>query len=108
MVLLLCQAKEAAAGKCPKDCALFGERLGNSSDRDGGGTGGCSSPSKGSWKERETYYGTLGHHCKLINCSKKPSAQGGLAHEWRCENCLRLWVGDGLRPGFRLRPRAGV
>lgn len=55
MVLLLCQAKEAAAGKCPKDCALFGERLGNSSDRDGGGPGGCSSPSKGSWKERETY-----------------------------------------------------
>lgn len=69
--------------------------------------GGCSSSSKGSWKERETQ-GTLGHHCKLINGSKKPSAQGGLAHEWRCENGLRSWVGDGLRPGFRLRPRAGV
>lgn len=37
--------------------------------------GGCSSSSKGSWKERETQ-GTLGHHCKLINGSKKALRTG--------------------------------
>ena len=51
----------------------------------------------------------LGDHCKLINCSKKPSAQGGLA--WPSGG-MRIasdhWMGDGMRRAFRCRRRARI
>ena len=40
-----------------------------------GYTGGCRSPNRGSEVERKVKV-MLGDHCKLINCSKKPSEQG--------------------------------
>ena len=47
---------------------------------------------------------------------KKKESQpnkAGLLDSWRCvevrcDNCLRPLGGDGMRPAFRFRPRAGV
>jgi len=51
----------------------------------------------------------LGDHRKLINGPQKPSEPGRIA---LTSGSARIapghWAGDGLRPAFRFRPRAGV
>ena len=51
--------------------------------------------------------GTLGDHCKLINCSENTirARQAGLT-SGSARIASGRWLGDEVRPAFRLRPRA--
>ena len=72
--------------------------------RDGVGTGGCGSPSRGSWIKRETWE-MLGDHCKFkkdVRIRKACLTIGGV------RIASDHWVGDGMRSKFRFRPRARV
>ena len=70
----------------------------------GGGTGGFRSPSWRSQIKRETW-GMWGDHCrfkKAISTRQACWTSGG------ARIASGRWVGIGMRPAFRVSPRAGV
>ena len=81
-------------------------KAGSQGDRDRVGPGVCRSPSRGSylslWREN---WGPLGDHCKFklaIRTRQICLISGGV------RIASGHWVGDGMRPAFRFRPRPRV